>query len=80
MVQKEAVDNRELRKAVDDLGRCQDDLEDRIKSMGDEIKSLRDLLAIKDGEILALKQRLRITESDNDQLRIKIEKLEENQK
>jgi len=80
MVQKEAVDNRELRKAVDDLGRCQDDLEDRIKSMGDEIKSLRDLLAIKDGEIAALKQRLRITESDNDQLRVKIEKLEANQK
>ena len=80
MVQKEAVDNRELRKAIDDLGKCQDSLEDKIKSMSDEIKSLRDLLVIKDGEITRLKQRLTITESDNEQLRAKIEKLEASQK
>ena len=79
MMAKEAMDNRELRQMYDDLSKCQDNLEGQLKTMGDEIKSLKELLAIKDGEIFRLKQRLTITESDNDQLRLKIERLEARQ-
>ena len=80
MVQKEALDNRELRAAIENLDKCQDMMKEKIVTLGDEIKALKELLLIKDEEIANLKRSLRITMSDNDQLRVKIEKLEASQK